>query len=69
MKLTTDERIAVRALADRKYDQVSNTMLGTLHSKGLVKVNGTLSAKGQREYRNIMSSGDGPEGLKAMFRI
>lgn len=72
MTLTTPQRIAIRAIHDGKGDSVARGTFSALERRKLVSQRSqdgvrTLTDAGERAYADIMSSGDGPEALKARF--
>lgn len=73
-RLTPTQRTAIRSIHDGKGDDVTRGTFAALERRGLVhqrSIDGvrTLTPTGESTYRNIMSSGDGPEDLKERFRF
>lgn len=71
MHLTTVQRSAVRAIHDGDTASVDIRTLTLLVGRGYVTDSRRpkLTPKGYRTYDRIMASGDGPEDLKARFRL
>ena len=67
--LTTPQRIALRQLAGTVPGNVHGRTLASLKRRGYVDTQGALTDLGRRAHAYVMSSGNGPEGLKAMFRF
>lgn len=64
------KREVIRALHDGEdLSEGDGPALCVLREEGYVQRDGTLSPKGEAEYRRILASGDGPEALKEMFRF
>jgi acetylornithine deacetylase/succinyl-diaminopimelate desuccinylase-like protein len=62
-----EHRQAIRGIADNDLSGLSFEALLELGQKGYVSI--TLTEKGKKAHKEIMKSGDGPEGLKELFRM
>jgi len=69
MNLTTTQRMAIRQINDQnELETINKRTMNSLVKRGLV-TDGSLTPAGKRAHQRIMSTGNGPEGLKAMFRF
>lgn len=74
--LTTAQRVAIRAIHDdptgEGVDAIRASTIRALINRGIVQVvvgEWMLTRLGERTYQEIMSSGDGPEDLKARLNF
>jgi len=70
--LDPELRSLIRDLADDVLIDTKDPGLQTLKSLGMIREEGgklELTPKGKREHARIMAAGDGPEGLKELFRF
>jgi hypothetical protein len=79
LNLSTAQRIAIRHFktntksGPRATGIANSTVASLLRRRLIEEADGfggryKLTAAGERAYNQIMASGDGPEGLKALFR-
>jgi hypothetical protein len=69
MALSTAQREAIRSIHDgTQMEHINKRTMASLVSRNLTDGT-TLTIAGHRAYQQIMSSGNGPERLKAMFRF
>lgn len=79
MNLSSKQRTALRTVANREdLTGIHHRTFQSLLNKGLIyrtygvandRAHWTLTGPGQVAVANVMASGDGPEDLKAMFRV
>jgi hypothetical protein len=67
--LSVEQRVAIRAIADGLGNTVHPRTASSLYKRGLMTrcPEVALTAAGRRVHERIMSTGDGPEQLKAML--
>jgi hypothetical protein len=68
--LTTPQRTGIRAIADgRPQDVRAQTLRSLIRARLVTQEGDALTVAGCAEHRRIMSSGDGPEDLKARLNV